>query len=387
MRILMVLSDNTYPPDIRVRKEASALIKAGHELYLICRNKGKQKRKENVNGIRVTRINLRQEFIVDHIVLFFIVFLNILQISRKEKIDVIHVHDIPLAYPSIIAGKVLGKKIIIDLHENYAAMIEYAGPVKRKSKPISVIAGILGRIEVLACNLSDIVIVVVKEAVDRLEKEGVDSSKFKIISNHADLDRLNNEEAEAVVLRKPALVYSGGLSLHRGMDTLLDALASIKNDWEFYLYIVGGMKEELKKIGLEEKIRTLGLEDRVIMTGWIPFDESIEYVKGGDILLIPHHKNPHTEATIPHKIFQFMYLKKPVIVSDVGPLKEVVEGTGCGAVFKAGDIHDLAKKIIHMLDHQEQWSQMGDIGHKAVIDKYNWSMESRKLLELYYQLR
>ncbi|MCK5310423.1 MAG: glycosyltransferase, partial [Thermoplasmata archaeon] len=110
------------------------------------------------------------------------------------------------------------------------------------------------------------------------------------------------------------------------------------------------------------------------------------YVKKSDVCIIPHHSNPHTESTIPHKIFQFMYLRKPILVSDVGPLKRVVDGTNSGLVFKAGDAIDLAQKINKILNSKEQWEAMGDNGRKAVQERYNWNMESRKLISLYDNL-
>ena len=55
MNILMVLSDSTFPPDIRVEKEAKSLIKEGHKLFLLARNKGNQPKIEDLENIKVIR--------------------------------------------------------------------------------------------------------------------------------------------------------------------------------------------------------------------------------------------------------------------------------------------------------------------------------------------
>ncbi len=387
MKILMVLSDNTYPPDIRVGKEANSLIKNGHSIHLICRNEGNQKIQENVSGVNVNRINMRQEFLIDHVTLFILLVRQILKVARKNNVDILHVHDVPMAPSTILAGKVLGKKIVLDLHENYPAMIGYAGPVKKKSFGIRMVVKVLEMMERFSCRMADHIIVVEKEAKDRLQEEmGIPENKITIVSNHADITKLDEVGNEDIHLKQPNIVYSGGLSLHRGMDTVLEALEIVNQDREVYLYIIGGKEREIQVLGLDKQMKELKLEDKIEMTGWISFSDSISYVKKSDVCIIPHHSNPHTESTIPHKIFQFMYLRKPILVSDVGPLKRVVDGTNSGLVFKAGDAIDLAQKINKILNSKEQWEAMGDNGRKAVQERYNWNMESRKLISLYDNL-
>ena len=37
-----MLLETTFPPDIRVENEAASLLKAGHEVHLLCRGRGKR---------------------------------------------------------------------------------------------------------------------------------------------------------------------------------------------------------------------------------------------------------------------------------------------------------------------------------------------------------
>ena len=50
-----MILDKTFPPDPRVENEASALIEAGHEVYLFCLHYDDQMESETLNGIRVRR--------------------------------------------------------------------------------------------------------------------------------------------------------------------------------------------------------------------------------------------------------------------------------------------------------------------------------------------
>ena len=51
-----MILDKSFPSDIRVEKETSALLKAGHEIFLVCPRKGNFPKEENINGIRIIRI-------------------------------------------------------------------------------------------------------------------------------------------------------------------------------------------------------------------------------------------------------------------------------------------------------------------------------------------
>ena len=54
VRVLMVL-DSFFPPDLRVRKEFTALIDAGYDVTLVCYRKEGQEKEETVLGCKVIR--------------------------------------------------------------------------------------------------------------------------------------------------------------------------------------------------------------------------------------------------------------------------------------------------------------------------------------------
>jgi glycosyltransferase involved in cell wall biosynthesis len=85
---------------------------------------------------------------------------------------------------------------------------------------------------------------------------------------------------------------------------------------------------------------------------------------------------------MPNKIFQFMMLGKPVIVSSVRPMKRVVDDARCGLVFNVGDEKSLADTIIQ-LENKKVRDELGENGKKAVEDRYNWQQTVQALLELY----
>ena len=47
---------------------------------------------------------------------------------------------------------------------------------------------------------------------------------------------------------------------------------------------------------------------------------------------------------------------------------------------------EIAKAILWLLQHPDEAQAMGERGREAVLTKYNWSIEEKKLLEMYREL-
>ena len=79
-----------------------------------------------------------------------------------------------------------------------------------------------------------------------------------------------------------------------------------------------------------------------------------------------------------------MLMGKPVVVSSCRPLQRIVMDNKCGLVFQAGNALDLAYRI-NLLKDSTYRQRLGNAGKRAVIQKYNWHLTSKKLLKVYEQ--
>jgi glycosyltransferase involved in cell wall biosynthesis len=140
----------------------------------------------------------------------------------------------------------------------------------------------------------------------------------------------------------------------------------------------GSEAEDLQALAAKE-----GVSERVELTGWQPFSKIPTYIAASRIGLVPHLQNSHTDTTIPHKIFQYMLMGKPVVVSSCQPLKRIVEETGSGLIFKAGDSKELAKQILQLYENKQLREDCGSQGREAILQRYNWTVEGEKLCRLY----
>ncbi|MCP4713259.1 MAG: glycosyltransferase family 4 protein, partial [Planctomycetes bacterium] len=126
----------------------------------------------------------------------------------------------------------------------------------------------------------------------------------------------------------------------------------------------------------------LGIAKQVTFTGFEPFAKLPTYIRLSDVCLIPHISTLHIETTMPNKIFQFMMLGKPVVVSSTRPMMRIVRDAQCGLIFEVQNSESLAEKILELKDAGLR-RQFGEKGKQAVEDRYNWQITVQALLDLY----
>lgn len=388
MKILMTL-ETPFPPDKRVENEIDALSSAEYSVHIICYRRSGEARYEQLNNVTVHRVEPGKIINKSSVgALRFPLYFNywkkeITKVLNKEKIDIIHVHDLPLIKPVTELKLKFGFKIILDLHENWPGLLEMSLHTKT----------IAGR---LLCNIdewkryeekyipqADGVIVVVEEALERISRFLTGSRIYGIVSNTINLEefkRLNITKFPP--RRKIVFVYEGGITYHRGLHNVIRALRDIKSDadWEF---IVAGAGSYLPR--LKELAESLGLSEKVIFTGWQPINKIYSLLSRATVALIPHLKSDHTDNTIPHKLFHYIYSGLPVIASDCNPLKRIIEETASGIVYGSNDIEELSGILNNIADDpaiMEQYTQ----SRPWIESKYNWAVDAENLIKLYNRL-
>jgi glycosyltransferase involved in cell wall biosynthesis len=140
---------------------------------------------------------------------------------------------------------------------------------------------------------------------------------------------------------------------------------------------VVGTGEALEQIkGL---VADLGIGDFVTFHGWRSQPELRAIIAASSIGVVPHRVTAHTNTTLPNKIFDYMALAKPVIVSNARALEDVVTDAGCGLVFRDGDPESLLA-CLRQLESAADRQRMGESGRRHVREQLNWSRDEVVLL-------
>ncbi len=381
MKILMVL-DHEFPPDIRVENEIEALSDDGHEIHLACYTRQNRPQFEKKDKLIIHRKNISAFLYKSSVAalifpFYFRFWKNFLsKILIKEKFDAIHIHDLPLVGVGIKMKKQFPVSVTADLHENWPAYLRIARHTKTLPGRILSPNKLWVKYEKRVLLESDQIIVVTDEAKTRLISNGIDAAKIKIVSNtlnikHFTLPIKKKENSEKI------LFYAGGIQYHRGLHTVIKALAKTKNN-HLKFWILG---EGIEKRNLVKLTANLNLTNSVRFFGWKPFNEMIELLSQADFAMIPHIKSDHTDTTIPHKLFQYMFAEIPVIATNCIPIRRIINETQSGVCYASDDDKELAVIFDSILAKDQ--IILGENGKKWVIKKYNWENEAKSLNQIY----
>jgi glycosyltransferase involved in cell wall biosynthesis len=400
-RILMLLNA-PYPADIRVKKEADALIQGGFEVYLLCLRKKGQSTTEVFEGIRVHRIdagkNNYQLAFWDVVMSLNFIHPKFLIAARKilksEKIDFVHVHDLPLNGTALKLRQHFAIKVVADFHENYPEALKTwfkwkKNPIARLKNNLFMNSQRWTRFEKETCEKADAVIAVVDEMKHRLVSGyGTPPGKIRIVTNTEDKNFIRQQVDELIygnLASKFILTYSGGIGPHRGVDVAIRGMKHLVHEKEIQLAVVGFGSPSVMN-SLYALVAELQLTN-VHFLGYQPFSKFYSYMKMASVNIIPHQSNGHTDNTVPHKLFQGMMAGKPLLVSSSAPLKRFVEKYNTGAVFEAGDPRSFADQALLLYNDKNLQARLGANGIKATMEgPLNWETTQTELISLYHSL-
>lgn len=381
MRICNVY-DGDYPWDVRVEKIVSSLVERGHEVHLVCRNLLGRPEEEVQDRIHIHRIRAFKNAGLVR-ALTFPAFFNpiwlsrICRVVRDHAIDLLIVRDLPLALAVKGVGRYWGIPVVLDMAENYPAMLQDVWKFESfRLSNIFLRNPLFARwIEALAIRSVDHLLVVIEEAKERLVKQGVKTQKISIVRNTPKLDGAKYQaECRRRDPQELSVVFVGGLEPVRGLDEVLAMLPmALRSVPSLRFTIVGGGRWE---DDLKSRARSLGLDGRVVFAGRTEYNRALIEVSLGDIGIIPHRVTEHTNSTIPNKLFEYMLLGKPVLSTELAPVSRIVREVDCGLTYN--DEKGFVSALLDLSDPTVR-KKLGENGRRAVMEKYNWAQESLTL--------
>jgi len=387
-RVLYVW-DGEYPWDVRTEKVSAALTDRGYEVHLVARNRRWAPRHERLPEGIVHRMPPWRALgrKVDGL-LAFPAFFNprwvalLAETIRKTQPEVLIVRDMPLCPTALHAGRRFGIPVLLDMAENYPALVRSNWEAKRHKlidyavrNPAAVAA-----VERYCVPRVDRVMVVIDESGDRLVRElGVSPDRIDVVSNTPPRCRAEHPPRPLRSADAPLeIAYLGIFEVPRGIGEMLEAAALLRDAGEirFHMTLVGDGRDMPVFRAQAER---LGLTDaQVEFTGFVAHDEALSLVARADVGVVPHHAVEAWNTTIPNKLFDYMAAGLAVITSDAAPAARIVRSTGAGEVFRSGDAPDLARAITRLAD-PHRCAAAGDAGQRAILDRYHWEQDAATL--------
>jgi len=380
-----MLLEHDFPGDVRVDKEVQSLFEAGHRIIVASSTSKDLPRVEKATNCTIYRKKI-SPFILKSSVgaLKFPFYFNfwrsfINEIAITEKFDAIHVHDLPLARVGFEFKHKLGVKLVIDLHENYPALLEISQHTNTFIGKLLSSKKQWRNYEVEMANKADALIAVVQEMKERLCNLKIDANKIYVLENTPIVD--NKTIEKNVNSDFLTLTYIGGITEARGLQYIIKGMALLSESHKnVRLWIVGDGKylKDLKILS-----SNLGVDNLVTFFGKVKSSETVAFLAQTDIALIPHVRSEQSDNSSPNKLYEYMSVGLPVMVSNCTSVERVVKETGVGFSYIHDSPADFKEQLLKIINNREVQTACGENGKRFILTKYNWNYSSRELIRLY----
>ncbi|CAM3209067.1 glycosyltransferase [Rhodothermus bifroesti] len=167
-------------------------------------------------------------------------------------------------------------------------------------------------------------------------------------------------------LEAPVLLFFGFVRPYKGLEVLLEAMPAVQAALPgVQLVVAGEFYEDAARY--QERLQALGLKDSVsVHRRYIPESEVAWYFSAADLVV-----QPYLSATQSGVVPMAFHFERPVVVTAVGGLPEVVPDEVAGFVVPPGDAEALAAAIVRFF--RENWADRLTEGVRRLRPRYGWA--------------
>lgn len=380
MKVCMV-GYTFYEMDNRVRRYAEALVKRGDRVDVVALRLEGQSSQDVIDGVHVYRIQRRVQdekgkftYLWKLLSFFLRSFIFLSWKQMRERYDLIHVHSVPdFEVFAALIPKLTGSKIILDIHdlvpEFYLSKFEISSN--------SLTFKLLVAVERMSASFADHVIAANHIWLERLYGRSVRKANCTVILNFPDTDifhlrgRTRNDN-------KFIMVYPGSLNYHQGVDIAIRAfglIAAKHPEAEFHIY--GG---EDRAGYLKVLIAELGLQERVLLNGVRTLQEISVIMENSDLGIVPKRSVGFGDEAFSTKIFEFMSVDVPVIVSATTIDRYYFNDT-LVKFFQSNDEKSLAEAMLRLIENPQERQELVR-NTREFIKGYTWERNKSIYLDL-----
>ena len=165
------------------------------------------------------------------------------------------------------------------------------------------------------------------------------------------------------------VMYLGSARGYKGVEELAEAVARLPGA---VLALVGTPVEDPLVGGLRSRHG-----DAVRAFGPVPFEQLPEWLAAADVVALPQRRDPRTLGQMPAKLTDALALGKPVVVSDLAGMRELVGSAG--RVVAPGDTAGLERALAEILGDPEAASRMGQEARRIAVERLSYDAAERAL--------
>jgi glycosyltransferase involved in cell wall biosynthesis len=384
---IAVVVHAVYPGDTRVRRQADALIGAGHEVDVFClRRPGEPARSERP-GERTIRLPLDRTFtgfaghMAEYLAFAGMAAVQLAMHHRRRRYELVQVAGPPdfLAFAAMPL-RLAGVPLLLDLHEDMPEFFRdrFTHPLLRPLLPL------VGAVARGSAAVAD-ALITVHEPLRQLSLErGVPDEKIAVVMNSADarlFDPGHHPRRRFMEDGTLRLIHHSNLQRLYGLDIAVEAVARIGADLPLRLevYGEGPFREEV-----ERTIQRTGTADRVTLHGWAQLEEIPGLLAAADIGLVPSRDEPYLRYSLSQKLLEFAAMGVPSVASDLETFRAHFTA-GAVRYVPGGQADALASAISELASDPQRTAAMGQEARRQAA-AYAWPVQAERYLAVVNRL-
>ena len=388
MATILMAAYTNYRRDPRVKREAEALVEAGHRVVFLASRQPGQPNRETIAGVEVVKVpglnNDRTSMLVymlDYGIFFLMISLHLLRHPFRYRL--VHINNMPdfLALAAWLP-RLLGRPVIHDVHDLMPELyLEKFGADEHRS-----LVRALKLQERWAGRFASAVITVEERLKDILAGRGIPRHKIHVLLNLPD-DRI----FRPLPARPPkasdapfVLVYHGTLARRLGLDVAIEAVARARSAIpRIELRIIGAGEERAALIALRDR---LGLQDHVTFSdGFVPVEKIPSLIEDADIGVVPLRMSSGTDIMLPTKLLEYVTMGIPCVVPRTGTIARYFDERMV-RFFEAENPNSLADAIVALHHDPALRSSLAKEATERFGRTYRWSEHKKVYTSLVSRL-
>jgi glycosyltransferase involved in cell wall biosynthesis len=387
-RILMIVENNPYPFDVRVRREAQALRDAGYEVSVIAPKGAGQRWQEVMDDITVYRFPRPPSgsgilsYAIEYAYATTAIVLMSACIAAIRGVSVMHAANPPdTLFIAAALLKIFGVKFVFDHHD-----LSPETYLSRFGKPKScggLPHKILLLLEKWTFALADIVIATNESYRSNAVRRGGKSPSKVFVVRNGPPRTLKARQPDADLRGRANILigYIGTMGPQDGVDYWLRAIKTLTEqlDRKDILAVVIGDGDALP--GLRMLARELNIERHVMFTGRVSDEEVQSILSTVDLCVQPDPSNPLNDCSTMNKVMEYMVFAKPIVAFD---LPETRVSARDAAIYATdNNVAEFAAKVLWLIERPAERLRMGEAGRRRVLQELAWEHSVPNLLGAY----
>ena len=291
--------------------------------------------------------------------------LRLIKFVKKNKIDIVHAHlDVPYLM-AILSKSVTRVPTIFHIHD--------FGMFSKKDFPFLRTNWVSYLLSRLIYPFADKIIVIASQTKEVLEKRKRLVGKVELLHNGMKVGPVRYRHVRDDSFR---FISIGRVTEQKNQEILVKVSEIIPVRYRFNIQIVGDgpllhkIEEDTKRQGLEERINLLGFRRDIF-----------DLLEESDCFLLPS-----LWELCPITILEAMSSGIPVIASDVGGVRDMVEYGKTGFLVSPGDQDALAAAMMRIMDNREASVRMGMEGLRMLKRYFSMDVVSGRMVGLYQEI-